>query len=232
MSVPVTQYSIIILRDPVEANLPGAPIREVLPGAPSSMSPLVFEPGLEPNEVVATPDTGRMFLGHTPKVGQPNFRRITFPYQNIEVLTENSVDRFNAMVGAYRRNEGDQSFYYAVLAPNAALAPITIALPGDPTHQFRINDVSSVAATFDYAGFNSTGKPVKMGALRILYGTGAGTPVCVDTGNDLGTSLLTFSATVEGPVGSQYMLINYKYTGTGNLTLRFRVSRPTFATGV
>jgi hypothetical protein len=186
MSVPVTQYSVIILRDDAEADLPGAP---------TSLTPLVFGQGLEPNELVATKDTGRMFLGNTPSIGQPNFRRITLPYQNIEVLTENSVDRFNAMVGAYRRNEGDESFYYAVLSPNAAFAPITIALPGDPNHQFRIDDVSSIAATFDYAGFNAAGKPVKMGALRILYGTGAGAPVCSDGGIDLGTSLLTFSAT-------------------------------------
>lgn len=219
----VTQYSIIILRDDNEADLPGGPI---------TTSPLVFAPGLEPGELCATKDTGRVFLGHEPTVGQPNFRRTAHPYQNIEVLTENSVDRFNAMVGAYRRQEGDESFYYSVLPPSASFTPVKLPLGNDPDHIFRLEDVSSVAATVEYAAFNSTGKPVKMGGLRLLYGTGAAAPVCVDSGTDLGAPLLAFNATIGGPVNGQYLLINYTYTGTGNFTLRFRVTRPTFATSV
>jgi len=219
----VTQYSIIILRNDDQAQLPGAPL---------SLTPLVFEDGLEPNEVVFTRDTGRMFVGHEPAVGHANFRRTTFPYQNIEVLTENSVGRFNAMVGAYRRQEGDESYYRAVLPASATPTPVLLPLPDSPTNQFRLNDVTSIAATFDYAAFNTAGKPVKMGALRLMYGTGVGSPTCVDTGTDLGASLLTFTASIGGPAGAQYMLVNYVYTGAGAVTLRYRVSRPTFGSGI
>lgn len=219
----VVQYSIIILRNDEESVLPGAPI---------TLSPLVFEPGLEPNEIAFTKDSGRMFVGHEPEIGQPNFRRTEFPYQNIEVLTETSVGLFNSMAGAYRRSEGDPSYYYTVLPTSSTPTPIILPLAGDPTHIFRLEDVTSLAATMDYAGFNASGKPVKMGSLRLLYGTGVGSPTCIDSGTDLGGSLLTFTATIEGPVGSQYLVVNYQYTGTGNLTLRFRVSRPTFTTSV
>ena len=219
----ITQYSIIILRNDEE---------NVLPGAPITLSPLVFEPGLEPNEIAFTEDTGRMFVGHEPTLGQPNFRRTNFPYQNIEILSETSVELFNSMAGAYRRAEGDPSYYYTVLPSSSTPTPIVLPLPGNPTHVFRLEDISSVAANFEYAGFNASGKPVKMGSLRLLYGTGVGSPTCIDSGTDLGGSLLTFTATIDGPVGAQYMLINYQYTGTGNLTLRFRVSRPTFTTSI
>ncbi len=219
----VTQYAVIILRDDEEDTLPGAPV---------TLSPLVFEPGLEKNEIVFTKDTGRMFVGHDPEIGQSNFRRTTFPYQNVEVLTELSVDRFNTMVGGYRRAEGDESYFYSVLPASSSMTPVILPLVDDPTHVFRLEDVTSLAATFDYAGFNSAGKPVKMGQLRLLYGTGVGSPTCVDNGTDLGASLLTFTASIAGSVGSQYLVVNYQYTGTGNLTLRFRVTRPTFTSGV
>jgi hypothetical protein len=150
----VIQYSQIILRDDDES---------ILPGAPTSISPLVFEPGLEAGELVFTKDTGRMFIGHEPSVGQPNFRRTTLPYENIEVLTENSTELFNTMTGGYRRAEGDQSYYYTVLPASATATPIVLPLADDPTHQFRLEDVASLAATMEYAGFNAAGKPVRHG---------------------------------------------------------------------
>lgn len=219
----ITQYSVIILRDDEEAMLPGQPV---------TLTPLVFEPGLDANEVVFTRDTGRMFVGHVPTIGQPNYRRVVFPYQNIEVLTELSVDRVQQMVGAYRREENDNSYFYSLMPASSTFTPIIQPLPDSPSHVFRLEDVTSLAAKLEYAAFDAAGKPLKMGELRLMNGTGVGSPTCVDSGTDLGASLLTFNAAVTGPVGSEYLVVNYRYTGAGNFTLRFRVSRPTFTIGV
>jgi hypothetical protein len=215
----VVQYSVIILRDDQESLLPGAPL---------TLSPLVFEPALDANEIVFTQDTARMFVGHSPSIGQPNFRRTTFPYQNIEVLTEASVDTFNTMVGNYRKQESDKSYFYTALPATSTMAPIVIPLDGNPTNQFRFNDISSLTATVEYAGYDNNGKPVKMGELRVMYGSGVSSPACIDNGNDLGAPLLTFSASVAGPTGSQYIVMNYQYVGSGNVSLRLRYSRPTY----
>ena len=219
----VVQYSVIILRNDQESLLPGAPL---------TLSPLVFEPALDANEIVFTQDTGRMFVGHSPSIGQPNFRHITFPYQNIEVLTEASFTTFNRMAGAYRKQEGNDSYYYTVLSASSSMTPIIIPLAGDANNLFKFTDIASLIASIDYAGFDANGKPVKMGQLRVMYGTGVSSPACVDNGTDLGASLLTFSATVAGASGSNYIVINYQYTGSGNVTLRLRATRPTFSNGV
>jgi hypothetical protein len=81
--MPTIQISQIILRSGPSVDLPGAP---------TSLTPLAFGPGLEPGEAAFMTDTGRIYIGHDPSQGQPNFQRAVFPYQNIEVLTENSLD--------------------------------------------------------------------------------------------------------------------------------------------
>lgn len=212
------QYSIIILRNDMEADLPGAPV---------TLSPLVYEPALEPGEPVVTQDTGRMFVGHSPTVGQRNFRRTSFPFQNIEVLTENSTDTLKQMMGGIMKEADGSAFYTTSLPPAASLTPVTVPMQGETDYAYRLNNAQSLAAFVDYAAFDSNQKPVRMGRLLVMQGTGNATPVCSDNGVNLGSSLLTFSATETGPTGGRYVVINYRYTGAGNLTLRFRVTRPT-----
>ena len=46
-------------------------------------------PTLDDGEFGFTTDTGRLFIGQeSPTNGQPNYNRVTFPYQNVEVITE------------------------------------------------------------------------------------------------------------------------------------------------
>jgi len=214
----INQYSLIILRDEKE---------DALPGAPTSLSPLTYEPGLAPGEPNFTPDTGRFFIGHDPSVGQKNFRRTSFPYQNIEVVTENSTELFGDMAAGYLKEGDDRSFYKTVLSPAASYTPVTIPVQGDPAYVYRINNPQSLAAFVDYAAFDTDQKPVRMGRLRIMQAAGNATPFCADDGVNMSAALLSFSASETGPVGGRYVVINYRYTGTANFSLSFRLTRPT-----
>lgn len=211
-----TQYSVIILWNDSEANLPGAP---------TSLDPLTFGPALETGELVFTKDTGRMFVGHDPIMGQPNYERTSFPYQNVEVLTENSTAKVGQMFGAYLRDENSNSFYYASLPSSASMAPITVTVGDAAPQEYTFPDVGSLAIEMEYVAFNSNGKPIKMGKVRVMHGEGIADPIVVDDGTNLGAPLLSFDAVVRGAVGSEEVLMQYSYTGAGNVILRWKTCR-------
>jgi len=70
----------LLLRRGPASDLPGTP---TAPGQPPTT-------GLAEGELGMTTDTGRLFLGVNPQQGMPNYNRSAFPYNNVEVLTENS----------------------------------------------------------------------------------------------------------------------------------------------
>ena len=61
-----------------------------LPGAPTIASPTVPTPGLDIGEPALATDTNRLFIGIDPSQGGITIGRTVFPYQNVEILTENS----------------------------------------------------------------------------------------------------------------------------------------------
>jgi hypothetical protein len=231
--MPTIQISQIILRSGPSVDLPGAP---------TSLTPLAFGPGLEPGEAAFMTDTGRIYIGHDPSQGQPNFQRAVFPYQNIEVLTENSLDTLQRLIGMATKEEGDFAYHIATLPTHTSdWEYVVVPRPGDEDYIYRLPFSDGVCATIDYAAYDADFKPVKMGTLTIRYFTGEGEPtICDEATVKRKTGLLEpevyqpeeiykqvdFRFIVDGPVGARYLAFQYKNRAGSVLSLRFKTSRP------
>lgn len=236
--MPIIQITKIQLRRGAERDLPGAPV---------STSPLALAPGLDPGEVAFTTDTGRLFVGHDPSVGNANYRRAEFPYENIEVLTENSVETLRRMVDALLRSYESGYFPPVTLLPNDPLAGndwTTVTLP-DPstggTVPFRLDLPGAptlVAATVTYFVFRN-GAPVRHGRLVIVHDGSAAEPTLIDeaaglavlgTGEEATDPLsvygsIRFRAVVQGPAVDQYTVLQCRNLTGDTCRLVFRVER-------
>lgn len=231
--MPTTQISQIILREGPSIDLPGAP---------TSLSPLTFAPGLELAEMAFMSDTGRVYIGHDPSQGQPNYNRLIFPWKNIEVLTENSVDTLQAMIGAATKEQGDFAYNTAAL-PTHITDWENVILPrtGDETYVYRLPVSDGVCATIDYAAYDDAFRPVKMGQLTVRYFAGEAEPFMCDEASVMRrTDLLApeayqassvyqqveFRFLVSGPTNARYLAFQYRNRTNSILSLRFKTSRP------
>lgn len=231
--MPTIQVSQIVLRSGPAIDLPGAP---------SSLSPLTFTDGLLPGELAFMTDTGMLFVGHEPTIGQPNFNRATYPYRNIEVLTENSTPTLERIIGGTTKEEGDFA-YHEVSLPEHTTDWENVILPrqGDETYAYRFPYSLYAAATIDYAAYAETGVPIKIGQLTVRYYEGEPEPSLIDEASvsrrmnlagDAATrpedvyTQVDFRFVVAGPLGGRYLLFQYKNRSGGVVDLRFKVSRP------
>lgn len=231
--MPTIQVSQIVLRSGPAIDLPGAP---------SSLSPLTFTEGLLPGELAFMTDTGMLFIGHEPSVGQPNFDRVTYPYKNIEVLTENSTGTLERIIGSATKEERDFA-YHQVSLPHHTTDWENVILPrqGDENYAYRIPYSVYAAATIDYAAFTVTGVPIKMGTLTLRHFEGEPEPSVIDEASVARRMDLTgpdavdpesvylqveFRFVVSGPVDGRYLQFQYKNRTGGVVDLRFKVSRP------
>ncbi len=231
--MPFIQISQIILR---------AGPSDDLPGAPTSFNPLTFPEGLAKGEMAFADDTGRIFIGHDPSQGQPQFNRATFPYQNIEVLTENSTDTLSAMIGSTVKEAGNESFYEAALPTQTTdWSGVVVPRVGDSNYVYRLPYSDSVAAQIDYTVFDADLKPIKVGTLSVTYFVGEAEPQVIDDAminrrDDLldpevyqaGSvySFVDFKFIVDGPTGARFLSFQYKNHTTDVLSLRFKTTRP------
>ena len=160
-----------------------------LPGTPTSISPPSFNASLDAGEIAFTNDSGRMFVGPDQSVGNPNFQRTTFPYQNIEILTEVSPanqNLFNQFISSQDRN----SFFVPTIIPQGSSnVPLTYAAYQGavpvPTQFFG----STISATVEYHAFDTSTNPVQQGLVRVL-GDQSGTQIVA---TDVVGSGLTFT---------------------------------------
>lgn len=227
------QISKIILRSGPASDLPGSPI---------STSPLMFSKGLDVAEMAFITDTGRIYIGHDPKTGQPQYDRIIYPYQNIEVLTENSVDTLETMVGSALRDNNEKSFYHSNLPTHQTdWEKVIVPRAGDPNYNYRISFGDNVSATIDYAVFDINNKPVKFGSLSVRYFDGEDEPKVIDESSAIrrldltnpdasnpskAFSYIDFNFTVEGAINSRYLSFEYNNNTNDVLQLRFKTTRP------
>lgn len=228
----VIQISKIILRKGPQQDLPGAP---------TSLTPLTFSQGLDAGEMAFAEDTGRLFIGHQPDEGHPNFKRATFPYQNVEVLTELSKDAVEGLVGTYEKTGSSRSFNEASLAPSSAWNSVVVPRVGDPNYAYRLEYGASVSALITYSVFDANQKPIRQGTMSLQYFDGEAEPLLIDNAQisrrlDLVASdnfnpatvfnLVEFRFLVTGPVGSEHLAFQYKNRDGGVLYLRFKVTLP------
>ncbi len=111
---PPSPHQIILRRGPA-FDLPGKPIK---------LSPRQWSEPLDEGELAFASDQGRVFIGIDPTRDLKQSNRLEFPYQNNEIIGENSVDAFAGLHGE-RMREGDERDYYS--APMYPTAVPTLA---------------------------------------------------------------------------------------------------------
>jgi hypothetical protein len=97
-----------------------------LPGEPLRLLPAIYHSPLDIAEIAFGNDQGRIFIGPDLSAKLPQSVRVAFPYQNIEIVGENSRDAFANMHGDRLREDDARDHYAAVLDPSASLAPVLV----------------------------------------------------------------------------------------------------------
>lgn len=218
----VVQISRIQVRRGPEADLPGAPTDFEVPR---------FSPGLAIGELALTTDTGRLFIGHQPGLGQPGHNRITFPYQNTEILTENSHGILRRINDAGHRQSGRGSFFEAILERTTQMKTLYYVPAPGAEEADLIFTGPYLSATMEYFLFEEeTSKPVGMGRLSMIHdGGAAGNAMVWDDQRMLGPgpSPITWNIPRMGYGFAASYPVEYRNTGQSDLVVRFRVVDPT-----
>lgn len=202
-----------------------------LPGAPTNFSPLTFAMGLDEGELGYATDAGRLFVGigsDAATIGMPNYKRTTFPYQNIEVLTENTP----ASVIFGSAFSDNQSAYIVSTPMQQTTTFINLQVINAATgtaQDFQL-DLAGVGAcaVVTYFLFDANSNPIRQGRLTVLWNTNLITqPLCTDEAQAPITSYntLQWQAALTGSAGNQHVVLQYINQTGGTPTLYFRVDR-------
>ncbi len=210
-----------------------------LPGAPTSLSPLTFPKGLDKAEFGFATDTNRLYIGANPTTGQSQFNRTVFPYRNIEVLTENSTDTVEEMIGNMLREGSNRTYHSASLLTHTTdWGNVIVPRTGDANYVYRIPYADSVTAQIEYSVFGSDNKTLKSGTISLQYFDGEAEPHMVDeytatrrldlTEPDASNpekmyNYASFRFVVDGPLGARYLSFQYNNNTDSMLYLRFKV---------
>ncbi len=187
-------------------------------------------PSLDDGEFGFADDVGRLFIGQaSPTNGQPNFNRVTFPYQNIEVFTENSP------LGSLLQpvmSDDQEGFIAAV--PLIITGSFTTLQTYDSTHtaqDFYVNLVagSGANAQLSYFVFDNSNNPIRTGTMSILWNTlMVGPPLLTDEAEVAVGSLsdIAWRAVLTGSLGNQHVIIQYTNSTSDVLSVFFAIERP------
>jgi hypothetical protein len=229
--VGITQLSKIQVRGGLQIDLPGAP---------TSTSPLVFSQPLDPGEFAFTTDTGRLFIGFSPTVGQPNYQRTAFPYQNIEILTENSTDVLKNVMGSQLKELSSPSYYYqaSLQASVASWQDIQVNQASGPATAYVFSG-STLLCSIEYWIYSITGDPIRQGLLHVLQDsisaeaqiiesrvTAISTTIDDDTDPVDAEANVQFRIYRSGSGTDQTQRFSYMNNLPVQCTMFFRVSRP------
>lgn len=150
----IQQISKIQLRRGPEIDLPGYPV---------NTAPLEFTDGLATGELGFSVDTGRLFIGSDPAQGQINYNRATFPYRNIEVLTEAASETLQRIHEGFTREQKSGSFFSTSLDPTYDWTDVTL-LGLDGTVRNVIFTGNDLLGELDYFAFLGT-RPLESGVV-------------------------------------------------------------------
>jgi hypothetical protein len=211
-----------------------------LPGQPTSLSPLTFPNGLDEGELGYATDTGRLFVGmgtDTPLSGMPNYQRAGFPYQNIEVLTENSPLNL-VLGGAFSDNQ--LGFVRMVpLTQTTTFQTLQISEAGVATNFYIDVAITGVGsggtattganASISYFLFDSSNNPIRQGRLSVLWNTAmTGVPLCTDEAQVAGAHIndIQWQAVYISSLDSEHIVLQYINQTGGTPSMLMRVDRP------
>jgi hypothetical protein len=176
---------------------------------------------LDEGELGYTTDTGRLFVGVGNDVGMPNYQRASFPYQNIEVLTENSP--LQAILGAVVSDNQSGFIQSAALGQSSTFQyNLQVGIT-----DFHLEIGVGVNAIVFYFVFDAQGNPIRQGQLKVLWNVMmTSPPLCVDDAQ--GDLNIQWQAVLTGSLGHQHIVLQYINQTGGNPVVLFRVDRPIF----
>lgn len=184
---------------------------------------------LEPAELAFTTDDGRLFLGLDPGYKGEYGNRLSHPYQNLEVITENSEGVFATMHGNRMRRGGGDDYYTCTLEPSDDWAAVQIERETQ-RFDYTILNTESVSAFIDYGIYlPDDGTLVRMGDMTLRYHRyGPAEPFLEDSGpRSLSVDHVDLRFKLEGHLNAPYLVFQYRNPHTDPVILRFKVSRPT-----
>jgi hypothetical protein len=187
-------------------------------------------PSLDSAEIGFADDSGRLFIGQsTPQMGNPNYNRDSFPFENIEILTEASpLGKLLAPV----ISDNQMGFIVSVpLVSSAGWHDFDIY---DSTHTatiFHVDLPNGANATIDYFVYDSSNNPIRQGTLNVIWNTNmVGEPLCDDTttvSSDTSYSDISWQAVEIGSYPNQHVKLQYKNIGsTLGHFVYFKIDRP------
>lgn len=211
--MPITQISKMQLRRGPAADLPGA----------SST------PGLDDGELGFTTDSGRLFVGqNSPTLGEPNYARVAFPYQNVEVLTENSP--LDVIMQPLIADNQDGFIPSIPLIETGTFTTLQVYDTSHTAQNFHV-EFSGIGAnsTINYFIFDSSDNPIRLGQLTVVWNTNMVLgPLITDEATVMvgDQSEIQWTAILAGSMPSQYVLLQYINTTGDTPTVYFCLERP------
>lgn len=188
---------------------------------------------LDTAEFAFTTDQGRLFFGMPEGFKRAAENRDTFPYKNIEILTENATELFAKLHGDRLRRAGGQDYYDAVLGANQTeWTPVQI-FRGNTPHDYVIPDIGSVTTFIEYSAYFSDGTLLGMGDMTLRhFDDNPAEPLLEETRSTDKTALndgitVDLRFKVEGHLNAPYLVFQYRNPNTQPVFFRFNVSRPT-----
>ncbi len=187
-------------------------------------------PTLDDGEIGFTTDLGRLFIGQvSPTLGQPNYNRATFPFQNVEVLSENSpLDTILAPV----ISDNQQGFIISVpLIQTASFLHFQTYDSTNTPQDFYVDLVAGGGCNADvhYFVYDPSNNPIRIGRLHVVWNNlMVGSPLCTDEAEVPVGSLgdIQWTATLIGSLGHQHVVLEYINNRSDTPSVYFRLDRP------
>jgi hypothetical protein len=187
------------------------------------------KPSLDDGEFGFADDVGRLFIGQSsPTSGQPNFERTGFPYQNVEVLTENTP--LGSVIGRiFNDNQGG----YVVAVPlsvSGSFVTLQVIGPGDTPQDFNVDVAGNLSsARIDYFIFDASANAIRNGRLSVLWNsTFSEPPLCTDEA-EVAFSVadeIQWTAALTGSFGNQHIVLQYINLNSNQAVAYLRLDRP------
>lgn len=221
-----------------------------LPGKPAVGNPTLPSPGLDVGEIVFTTDTGQVFIGIDQSQGGQTVGRYTFPFQNIEVLTENSSQRMQQFYDVFTREIRTAFFVSKPLAitntPINPLGwqPLSVAAIDQPSLAvvFPISPNPVATAIVNYFIYDGS-TPIRSGKMTIVSNGTSLVPVLKDEYANYARADLTNATGALDPnmvygsiqfraqlipngTASQTVIQYLNLTNSTTMTVYFRVENP------
>lgn len=186
-------------------------------------------PSLDDGEFGFADNVGRLFIGQTsPTNGQPNFNRTGFPYQNVEVLTENTP--LGSVIGpVFNDNQGG----YVVAVPlsiSGSFVTLQVYGPGNTPQNFNVDTATNqCSAHVDYFVFDASNNAIRNGRMTVLWNsTFTEPPLCTDEA-EVAFSVadeIQWTAALTGSFGNQHIVLQYINLNSAQAVVYLRLDRP------